>query len=480
MTSPPEDPGSRRWPAERLWPGARELIRADHRAAGRRIAVLDDDPTGSQTVHDVDVVLSLDPADCVRALTEPGSVCFALTNSRSLAEDDAYTVNHDLARGLLELLAAAGVTPLMISRSDSTLRGHLVAEIGALDAARREVTGTGYDGVLLVPAYLEAGRVTTGGTHWARLAGRYVPVGETEFAQDPAFGYRSSDLRDHVAERTGGRIDRRDVHLVTLRDIRDGGPDRVAEVLSRVSAGGFAVADALSYHDLDIVALGLLAAEAGGQALLPRTGPSFVRALGGIEPQPPLGSEQLGSVAAPGGHGLVVVGSHVGLTNRQLDVARRTADLVDVRLDASAVLDPGSAAEAVEDAAAQVRDGLARSDVLLVTSREIIAASGRDAALDVARTVSTAVADVVRAALPARPAWIVAKGGITSHDVAVRGLGMRRATVLGQLFPGVVSVFRPVEASVEAVGMPYVVFAGNVGDERALADVVRRLGPACA
>ncbi|HEX2809966.1 MAG TPA: nucleotide-binding domain containing protein, partial [Kineosporiaceae bacterium] len=91
-------------------------------------------------------------------------------------------------------------------------------------------------------------------------------------------------------------------------------------------------------------------------------------------------------------------------------------------------------------------------------------------------TVSTAVTDVVRGTLPARPAWVVAKGGITSHDVAVRGLGIRRATVVGQIFPGLVSVFRPVEAAPEVIGAPYVVFAGNVGAESTLADVVELVG----
>jgi uncharacterized protein YgbK (DUF1537 family) len=67
---------------------------------------------------------------------------------------------------------------------------------------------------------------------------------------------------------------------------------------------------------------------------------------------------------------------------------------------------------------------------------------------------------------------VVAKGGITAHDVAVRGLGLRRAAVAGQLFPGLVSVLRPVEAVAEAVGLPYVVFAGNVGDEDSLAEVI--------
>jgi uncharacterized protein YgbK (DUF1537 family) len=79
---------------------------------------------------------------------------------------------------------------------------------------------------------------------------------------------------------------------------------------------------------------------------------------------------------------------------------------------------------------------------------------------------------VVRVALAAKPAWVIAKGGITSHDVAVRGLGIRRAKVLGQLLPGLVSVFRPVDAAPEVVGTPYVVFAGNVGDETTLASVI--------
>jgi uncharacterized protein YgbK (DUF1537 family) len=119
---------------------------------------------------------------------------------------------------------------------------------------------------------------------------------------------------------------------------------------------------------------------------------------------------------------------------------------------------------------------LARSDVLLFTSRMLLRGVDAETSLEIARTVSTAVVEVVRGALSARPAWVVAKGGITSHDVAVRGLGIRRAEVLGQLLPGMVSVLRPIEAASEAVGTPYVVFAGNVGDETTLADVVRLFG----
>ena len=115
---------------------------------------------------------------------------------------------------------------------------------------------------------------------------------------------------------------------------------------------------------------------------------------------------------------------------------------------------------------------LSRSDVLLYTSRTPV--RGRDAAdsLAIARSVSAALSRAVRQALAAGPAWVIAKGGITSHDVALYGLGIRRAEVAGQLFPGVISLFRPVDAAPRAIGVPYVVFPGNVGDDQALAQVV--------
>jgi uncharacterized protein YgbK (DUF1537 family) len=422
--------------------GARERIRA----AGRRVAVLDDDPTGSQTVHGVTVITALDDF----ALDD---TTFLLTNTRSLDEADAVALTYDVARRVLELDPAAE----LVSRSDSTLRGHVVAEVDAVDRARRDVLGSGYDGVLLVPAYFEAGRSTSGDVHWAGD----VPVGDTEFAKDATFGYSSSNLREFVAEKGGGE----NALSLSLEDIRVGGPDRVAEVLDSVSDGQWVVVNALDYGDLEVVVLGLQACP--GKAFLYRTGPSFVRALAGLEPREPLTADDLPSRR---GHGLIVVGSHVGLTSRQVAVAQDRCGLIEIELDVARLDEP----DYVSDVGARVADELERGDVLVYTSRKLVLGDDADASLALSRRVSTAVTDVVQAALAAAPAWVIAKGGITSHDVAVRGLGLRRAVVLGQLLPGMVSVFEPIEASPEAVGIPYVVFAGNVGDENTLAEIVDR------
>jgi len=451
---------------------ARSRIRAANRAAGRRIAVLDDDPTGSQTVHDVAVVTVLDRAEYAAGLADAGSTCFVLTNTRSLTEADAVAVNRSAGRSLFELGDQLGGPVQLISRSDSTLRGHVIAEVRALDAARRDVTGRGYDGVLLIPAFFEAGRVTAGDIHWARVGGEWLPAGETEFARDASFGYTASDLKDFVAEKSGGAIAAGDVHSVGLDDIRVGGPVRVAEILRGVSDGAFVVVNATEYSDLEVVVLGLQDAERSGRAFLSRTGPSFVRALAGLEPRAPLTAADIWPAGHPGGHGLVVVGSHVGLTCRQLEVARSHAHLSEVEMDVAAIGEPAHRDAHVADIADRVVSALAHSDVLLFTSRALSRGADAAGSLRISRAVSTAVVDVVSAARAAHPAWVIAKGGITSHDVAARGLEIRRADVLGQMQTGIVSVLRPIEAAPEAVGIPYVVFPGNVGDETTLAYVV--------
>jgi uncharacterized protein YgbK (DUF1537 family) len=459
-------------PPVRVEPNARQRIKKALADSGRRIAVLDDDPTGSQTVHDVAVVTVFDPDEIAAGLGGPGSTCFILTNTRSMGEADAVALNTRVGCMLFELSQRLDAPVDVISRSDSTLRGHVIAEVTALDAVRREVLGRGYDGVLLIPAYLEAGRFTAGDVHWARVGGEPQPVGETEFARDATFGFSASNLREFVAEKSGGTIRPDQVHSITLDDIRIGGPQRVAEVLAEVTDATFVVVNAVEYADLDVVVLGLLDAQAAGKSFLYRTGPSFPQPLAGLDPQPPLQVSDIWPGGRPAGHGLVVVGSHVGLTSRQVAVARERGDIIEVKLEVPAVADPARRDAHVAETTARVVGALADSNVLLFTSRTLVRGTDPAASLEISRRVSTAVIEVVRGAVAAEPAWVVAKGGITSHDVAVRGLGIKRATVLGQLLPGLVSVFQPVEALPQIVGTPYVVFAGNVGDENTLAYVI--------
>lgn len=450
-------------------------------ATGRRVVVLDDDPTGTQSVADVPVLTRWEADDLAWAFAQDTPGFFLLTNSRSLAEADAVARGEEVATAVARAAAAAGVDHVLVSRSDSTLRGHFPAEVDVLVRAGADA-GRPVDGIVVVPAMIEPGRLTVGSVHWMRTPDGMIPVSHSEFARDATFGYRNADLRDWVAEKTGGRIPRGSVATVTLADLRGGGPDRVAEILSGLTQAQPVVVDAATDDDLRVLVDALLVAEAAGRRFVYRSGPSFVRARLGQSARAPLTAPDLrtgpsdgADVRTPVPHGLVVVGSHVGLTTRQLDRLRAAGGVTEAELDVPTLLDPARRETHVRDTAAEVADLLGgAADVVLRTSRTLVTGADADESLAIARTVSAAMVDVVaEVAARVRPAWVVAKGGITSSDTATGALGIARAWARGTLLPGIVSVWEPVAGP--ARGVPYVVFAGNVGDDDGLVAAVSTL-----
>ncbi|HEX2740670.1 MAG TPA: four-carbon acid sugar kinase family protein [Rubrobacter sp.] len=456
-------------PPELRVPDALEKIRHEVGESGRRLVVLDDDPTGTQTVHGVPVLTTWSADDLRWALEQPSSTFYVLTNSRSFPEDQAAGMNREISTNLASAAGQTGTGFAIVSRGDSTLRGHYPAETDALE----EGLGVDFDGVVLCPCYLEAGRLTVDDIHWVRQGERLVPAGETEFARDASFGYSSSNLAEWVEEKSNGRVPASEVASVGLSDIREGGPERVAEVLLGVSGGKPVVVNAASYADLEVFVLGLLDAEEKGKRFLYRTGPSLVRVRGGISEKGPLGAEELYGSRPRRGHGLVLVGSHVEMTTRQLEQALALDGVRSVELSVPRLLDAGERDGELDRVVSEVNRGLIEAEVVVYTSREVV--HGGATGFEIGVSVSDALVEVMRRVDRGLPlAFVVAKGGITSSDVGTRGLGVRRAEVAGQMLPGIISVWILPDDSAFP-GLPYVIFAGNVGEEDSLARVIEIL-----
>ncbi|KAH8092841.1 3-hydroxyisobutyrate dehydrogenase [Aureococcus anophagefferens] len=421
--------------AEKLWAPAAEaadVARARIAALVAReppLCVVDDDPTGTQTVHGVAVSSKWGAADLARELADDAKSCFyLLANTRALDETDAVARAEAIGAGLRPHGPAH-----VVSRSDSTLRGHFPAEVDAL------ARGLGWDDpiIFVAPVFFEGGRVTSGGTHYVlgppnsggdRPATR---AGETEFARDAAFGYRRSDLRDWVAEKTDGAIPAASVTSLDLATIRRGADAVKALVLRTIEASNgrvvFAV-DALEERDALLVALGVHEARAArpelfSRGVVYRCAGSLVAALTAMPQKPLLAASELASPGASSPGGLVVVGSYVGKTTAQLEALKaRCAWLDFVEVDVGALLREGDAY--VRAVATRVDVSLeSGGSVALYTSRAKVQDDGAGG-LVIGETV-----------VPGVPAWRL--GGETRLP-----------------------------------GSAYVVFPGNVGDDGDLARVV--------
>lgn len=467
-------------------------LAASNAETPRVLVVLDDDPTGTQSVADLPVLTRWDVEDFIWAFGQSKPAVYVLTNTRSLDPAEAAARNEEVVRNAL---AAAGSPAQLrlgfVSRSDSTLRGHYPLEPDVIAATVAEVSGEKTDGVVLVPAFPDAGRVTIGGVHFmcgtGEAAGTLTPVSETEFAKDATFGFTTSVMADYVQEKSEGRFAADAVIVLDLNTIRAGAAAQDPAAGAQLSANAIAdaiaaatdstpiVADIVTENDLRALSLGLEEAERRGKKLLYRVGPPFGRARIGQEIRTELsGAEAYAGNTPSEAGGLIVVGSHVGVTTHQLKALteQHSAARI-VEIDVEKLLGD-TAEEHLDQTVDTVVEALRGGDVIVHTSRLLIKTDDPAESLRIARTVSAAVVAVVNRTLKTfPPRFVIAKGGITSSDVAAHGLEIRHAIVRGPMLPGIVSLWEPVDGP--AKGIPYIVFAGNVGDDQSLADVTRKL-----
>jgi uncharacterized protein YgbK (DUF1537 family) len=437
-----------------------------------KIIVLDDDPTGSQTVHSCQLltrwdVTTLQEALLDTSLPQPSPLFFVLTNTRGMDATRAAAVTREVCRNIKLALAdlAAGGTvfnPIYVSRSDSTLRGHYPVET---DVMAEELGG--FDAHFLTPAFFEGGRFTRDSIHYLNVNGVPTPVHETEFARDSVFSYRYSYLPDYVEEKTTGRIKASEVERFVLADVRGD----VMQRLMGLEGNCCCVVDAENQADLNHFAEQLTAAAQQGKRFLFRSAASLLTALAKLPPQP-VAADAMHVYVRNNNPGAVIVGSHVKKTTAQLALLLEQPGIKALEIDVDRI--ETQRAILLTAIQTQARDAHAQGlTSVIYTSRVERQFSDQATRLAFGEAVSAFLMDVVRS-LPTTLGFLISKGGITSNDVLSDGLALHTSTVLGQILPGCSVVRCPAEHP-RYPDLPVVIFPGNVGDDAALATAYRRL-----
>lgn len=448
------------WPDELL-----PEIQAHNRVAAETLVVLDDDPTGTQTVYDVPVLTGFRAETLDAEFRRETPVFYILTNSRSLTGAETADLHETLARRLDAVSRQTGRRYVLVSRGDSTLRGHFPAEPAAIERG----WGRQADAWLLAPFFREGERFTAHDVHYLAEGDALTPAADTPFARDATFGYRASDLKAWVEEKTGGKIRADDVVSLSLETIRQGGPEAVASRLQPLKNAQVVVVNALSLRDLAVVVRAVQ--RLPEKRVVFRTAASWVQVAAGLNTRPLLDKAALVDSETKTG-GLTVVGSYVPKTTAQLTalLASGAAEALEIRV-------PNLLSDEFEAEVERVRQAVeaaltAGRDVVAFTSRALVQTADPAESLRLVNRVSAGLVELVRR-LAVRPRYLIAKGGITASDLAVRGLGVRRALVRGQLLPGV-PVWQT-GAETRFPGLAYVVFPGNVGGVGALTEAVLKL-----
>lgn len=437
----------------------------------RKIIVLDDDPTGVQTVNGIHVYTDWTEESIAAGFAEENRMFFILTNSRAFQTAQTEAEHRTIAARVAAEARRTGKEFMLISRSDSTLRGHYPLETVTL-ARTLEESGERIDGEVLMPFFKEGGRFTIGDVHYVQEGAELTPAGDTEFARDKTFGYTSSDMKEYIEEKTQGAFRAADVVSISLDDLRAMRVDVIIKQLMAVTDFRKVIVNAVDYVDVKVFAIAMIRAMKEGKHFLFRTAAAWTKVIGGVTDKPLLRRDEL-VVPGNANGGLIIIGSHVKKTTEQFEKLRELDAVKFVEFNHLLVLDtPRLEAELqriIRETEDAIRHGMT---VAVYTGRKRFDAGSEAESLRVSVQISDALTSIVRR-LSVQPAFLIAKGGITSSDVGTKGLSVRRALVLGQVAPGI-PVWQT-GAESKFPGMSYIIFPGNVGAVETLRDVVKML-----
>ena len=438
-------------------------IRAELAKNPKSIVILDDDPTGTQTVCNVPVITEWTEEILEKELLA-SPVFFILTNSRSLQAEEANALGQLLGERLQKLADKHQKKLIVISRSDSTLRGHYPNEVDALAKGMNVKEAR----QILAPAFFEGGRYTFDDIHYVKEGNEFVPAAETPFAKDNTFGYTSSNLKDWIVEKSEGKVDKNSISSISVQALRNKSSEEIKSIIEQPETTHI-ITNATSYPDLQAMALAILKSDS---SLVFRTAASFINAISGIAIKPCLTKDQI--LKNPSLNGaLLVIGSYVPKTTAQLAYLKERSNAIFLELDVTNVFDIGVFCKELVLLVEKVESSLKTGkDVVIFTSREVKKGTTKNESLDIVNRVSNALISVIKK-IRVQPKYILAKGGITSSDIATKGLNVRRANVLGQVLKGV-PVWQ-LDKDAKFPNMAYIVFPGNVGDDMALYELISLL-----
>lgn len=450
------------------------LLQQELNNFNKKIIVLDDDPTGVQTVHGVSVYTDWTEESIDAGFAEENAMFFILTNSRGFTAAETEAAHKDIASTVQKTAAKHGKDFIIISRGDSTLRGHYPLETEVLKNTIEAESDISFDGEVIMPFFQEGGRLTIQNVHYVQEDDCLVPAGETEFAKDRTFGYASSHLGEWAEEKSDGAFKARDAVYLSLHDIRSLDIDRLVAQLMGVTDFNKIIVNATHYSDAKIVVIALIRAMNAGKQFLFRSAAALTKIIGGISDKALLTKEELIPDKSENG-GLIMIGSHVKKTTEQFE-ALKTCGFIDfIEFDVHLVLEPERFRQeirrVIETSEALIREG---RTVAVYTKRERLdlGENQKEEELKLSVQISDAVTSIVKN-LDVRPSFIIAKGGITSSDIGTNGLGVKRATVAGQIQPGIPVWLTGSESKFP--GLAYVIFPGNVGSKTSLKEVAELL-----
>jgi len=438
-----------------------------------KLVVIDDDPTGSQTVHDCLLLLKWDCSTLVKGFESKSNLFFILANTRSLSENDAKLTIEEICKNLKTVITAQAYEEeiIFISRGDSTLRGHNVLEPIALNSCLGP-----FDATFHIPAFIEGKRFTINGSHFVDK----TPISQTIFATDKIFGYETSNVKNLLFQQSKSQINFEDIQNLFLSDIEilnEEEKNIVFKRLENFKNNKHVIVDVENYSQLKKFSL-VIKKLIKQKKFLFRTAASFISAISEKKSVPQVetffSNLRIRNKEKSFLPGLIIVGSYVELSTIQLENLLRISNCNPIELNVFEFF------KITASDNNQKRRNLFKNKFLkeirfsfengktpvLFTSRKFMSLDYSEQ-FNFYNTLACFIAELV-ADLKYEIGYLISKGGITTNLILSNGLNADYVYLEGQIFKGISVVTYDLKNDEK---LPIVTHPGNIGTEDSLVNI---------
>ncbi|MDC3148321.1 hypothetical protein OA847_00165 [bacterium] len=439
-----------------------------------KFVVIDDDPTGSQTVHDCLLLLKWDCSTLVKGFESKSNLFFILANTRSLSENDAKLKIEEICKNLKTVITSLAYEEeiIFISRGDSTLRGHNFLEPSALNSCLGP-----FDATFHIPAFIEGKRLTINGSHFVDK----TPISQTIFAKDKIFGYKTSNVKNLLFQQSKSQINFEDIQNLLLSDIEmlnDEENNIVFKTLKNLKNNKHVVVDIENYSQLKKFSL-VIKKLIKQKKFLFRTAASFISSISEKKSVSQSKKNFFSNLRIRNKEksflpGLIIVGSYVKLSTMQLNNLLEIRNCNSIELDVFEFFKISSADNNKKQMnlfknkfLKEIRFSFEQGKTpVLFTSRKFMSLDSSEL-LNFYNLLACFIAELV-ADLKYEIGYLISKGGITTNLILSDGLNADYVYLEGQIFKGISVVTYDLKNDEK---LPIVTHPGNIGTEDSLVNI---------
>ena len=438
-----------------------------------KFVVIDDDPTGSQTVHDCLLLLKWDYSTLVKGFESESNLFFILANTRSLKENDAKLTIEEICKNLKVVINSEKYEEeiIFISRGDSTLRGHNFLEPNSINSCLGP-----FDATFHIPAFIEGKRLTINGLHFVDQ----IPIEQTIFARDKIFGYETSNVKNLLFQKSKSQINEDDIQNLFLSDLEILNNEEnniVFKKLKNFKNNKHVIIDVENYSQLKKFS-SIIKKLTKQKKFLFRTAASFISSISekksNTKDERFFFNLRLRDKEKRFLPGLVIVGSYVELSTIQLKNLLKISNCEPIELDVFEFFKITSLKDNQErrklfknKLLREIRFSFEQGKTpVLFTSRKFMCLDYSEQ-FNFFNSLAFFIAELV-ADLKFEIGYLISKGGITTNVILSNGLNADYVYLEGQILTGISVVTYNLKNGEK---LPIVTHPGNIGTKDSLVNI---------